>query len=191
MRFAELTDSLASADPTPGAGPSLACTCAVAAALVEMVSAVWLNKEPDDPDSIRRRRARAGELRRLALILADTDAAAYGEVLAVQRRRDESGHAQRLRDALMAAADPLVSIVDAALEVARLAADAAGEVRGGVRGEAITAVALAAVVAQAGVPLVELNLGGAPQDPRLEHVRRAAEEAESLRDRVMAGRSRA
>jgi len=47
------------------------------------------------------------------------------------------------------------------------------------------------VVAQAGVPLVELNLGGAPQDPRLDHVRRAAEEAERLRDRVMAARSRA
>jgi len=191
LRFAELTDSLASADPTPGAGPSLACTCAVAAALVEMVSAVWLRREPEDRDAVGRRGERAAQLRRRALALADVDAAAYRDVLAAQRARDQPGHAQRVREALMAAADPLVSIVDVAQEVAALAADAAAEVGGGVRGEAITAAVLAAAVAQAGVPLVGLNLAGVPGDPRIEQVRVWAQRAERSKDAVMTGPSRA
>ena len=103
-----------------------------------------------------------------------------------QRRRDEPGHAQRLREALLEAADPIVAIVETAAELATLAADAAAQARGGVRGEAVTAVTLAAAVAQAGAPLVELNLGGARDDPRLDQVRRAAQRAREACDRSRA-----
>lgn len=47
--FGELMTAVAADDPVPGAGPSLAWTCAVAAALVEMVSAVSLRKQPEHP----------------------------------------------------------------------------------------------------------------------------------------------
>jgi formiminotetrahydrofolate cyclodeaminase len=182
LSFTRVTESIAAARPTPGAGPSLAFTCAIAAALVEMVNAVMLNKGEAAPEG----HDRAGALRLRALALADVDAAAYENVLAVQRRRDEPGHPERLRQALLEAADPLVEIAETAAELASLAADAAMVARGGVRGEALTAAALAAAVAEAGVPLVELNLGGARGDPRLERVRRAAQQARQACDRSRA-----
>jgi formiminotetrahydrofolate cyclodeaminase len=187
LSLAEVVQRVASVKPTPGAGPSLAWTGALAAALVEMVSAVSLRQEPAQPSAVEQRRDRAVALRQVALSLADNDAAAYREVLAVQRRRQEPGHAERLREALSAAADPLVAIVEAAGEVTRLAAHAAGEARGGVRGEAMAAAVLGAAVVHAGVPLVELNLGGARDDPRLCRVRRLSEQADAERARALRG----
>jgi formiminotetrahydrofolate cyclodeaminase len=175
--LSEIVDSVAARDPTPGAGPSLAWTLALAAALVEMTSAVMLRKEPDAPAAIEARRNRAHALRTTALALADLDAAAYREVLAVQHRRDEPGHQPRLRQALADAADPLVQMAQAAREVSELATAAVADARGGIRGEAITALVLAASVARGAVPLVELNLAGDPQDPRRALVREAAEAA--------------
>jgi formiminotetrahydrofolate cyclodeaminase len=174
LTLAEVIASVASREPTPGAGPSLAWTCALAAGLVEMTSAVMLRKEPESPAAIEARCDRAGALRETAMSLADRDAAAYRQVLAAQRRRDEPGHPQRLRQALADAADPLVQIVQCAREVSELAAGAVAAARGAVRGEAITALVLAESVARAGVPLVELNLASAPEDSRRALVREAA-----------------
>jgi formiminotetrahydrofolate cyclodeaminase len=185
LSLAEIMDLVASSEPTPGAGPSLAWTCALAAALVEMVSTVSLRKQPQDPGAIEDRRGRAAALRRVALSLADTDAAAYGDVLAVQREREQPDYAHRLRHALHRAADPLVAIVEAAGEVTGLAADAVADARGGVRGEAITATVLGAAVVHAGVPLVELNLAGAGEDPRLDRVRGVRAAAEAKRARAL------
>ena len=185
--LAEIVASVAARDPTPGAGPSLAWTCALAAALVEMVSAVSLGKEPESPAAVEARRDRAHELRTTALSLADLDAAAYREVLAVQRRRDEPGHPQRLRQALADAADPLVRIIETACEVAELATGAVNDARGAVRGEALTALVLAEGVARGGVPLVELNLAGDPQDPRRARVREAAAAAGDALRRTLGG----
>ena len=183
LPLAEVVQRVASVDPTPGAGPSLAWTCALAAGLVEMVSAVSLRKQPQDPNAIEERRDRAAGLREVALSLADTDAAAYRIVLAAQRRRREPGHAQRLRDALLAAADPLVAIVEAAGEVTGLACGRRrprgrarrSHNRGGPRRS----------VVHAGVPLVELNLAGARDDPRLARVRQLRDEAGSDRERAL------
>jgi formiminotetrahydrofolate cyclodeaminase len=183
--LAELVATVAARDPTPGAGPSLAWTCALAAALVEMVSAVSLGQDPESPGAIEARLARAHALRVGALSLADLDAAAYGEVLAVQRRREEAGHAQRLRRALADAADPLVQIIETARDVAELAAGAVADARGGVRGEAMTALVLAESVARAGVPLVELNLAGDAQDPRRGLVHEAAARAGDVLARTL------
>jgi formiminotetrahydrofolate cyclodeaminase len=185
LSLSEIVDAVASRDPTPGAGPALAWTCALAAGLVEMVSAVMLGKEPDAPEATAARRDRAHALRVTALSLADRDAAAYRGVLAVQRRRDEPGHPERLRQALADAADPLVEIVETAQEVAELATAAVADARGGVRGEALTALVLAASVARGGVPLVELNLAGDPQDPRRARVRQAAQEGAGELDRTL------
>ncbi len=180
LTLSEATGAVASRNPTPGAGPVLAWTSAFAAGQVEMVSAVMLAREPDSPAEREVREARearrngAAALRETALALADRDAAAYGQVLAVGRRREEPGHPQRLRQALADAADPLVAIIDTACEIGELAAAAVADARGGVRGEAITALVLAESVARAGVRLVELNLAGAPEDPRRAHVRAQA-----------------
>jgi formiminotetrahydrofolate cyclodeaminase len=175
--LAALVEQVASSDPAPGAGPSAAWTCALAAALVEMVSAVALRKEPVDAAAARARGDRAAALRAAALELADEDVAAYSAVLAVLRRRDEPGHGARLRAALSDAADPPLAIVEIAAEVTRLAADAAAEARGAVRGEAKTAAVLAEAAVRAGIPLVDLNLAGAPDDPRRARVLVLAEAA--------------
>jgi formiminotetrahydrofolate cyclodeaminase len=175
--LAALVGRVASIDPAPGAGPSAAWTCALAAALVEMVSAVALRKEPVDAAAAERRRDRAASLRAQALELADRDVAAYTAVLAVLRRRDEPGHGTRLRAALSDAADPPLAIVEIAAEVTRLAADAAAEARGGVRGEAMTAAILGEAAVRAGIPLVDLNLAGAREDPRRRRVRELAQAA--------------
>jgi formiminotetrahydrofolate cyclodeaminase len=183
--LAGLVERVASADPAPGAGPSAAWTCALAAALVEMVCAVSLRKEADDPEETARRRDRAAALRARALELADEDVAAYTDVLAVIRRREQPGYATRLCDALSEAADPPLAIVEIAAEVTALAADAAAEARGGVRGEALTAAVLAEAVVRAGLPLVDLNLGGAPDDPRRARVRELAGAARADLDRSL------
>jgi len=185
LTLAEVVQRVASIEPTPGAGPSLAWTCALAAALVEMVSQVALRKQAAEPSVLEERRDRAAALKEMALSLADSDAAAYQEVLTAQRRRDQPDHAEGVRRALSAAAEPLVLIVETAGEVTRLAADAAAEARGGVRGEAVTAAVLGAAVAQAGISLVELNLGGARNDPRITRVREVVEQADAARTRAL------
>lgn len=167
-------DAFASSEPTPGAGPAAALTCSVASALVEMVSAIEQRGEAADSHGAGARAASAHALRAEALALADTDMEAYRAVLAVRRTREEPGYAERLRDALSAAADPPLAIAEAAAEVARLAREAAGHARGGVRGEAVAAAALADAAATVCVAIVELNLGGAPEDPRLARVRELA-----------------
>lgn len=182
--LSSLLERVGSSAPTPGAGPSAAWTCALAAALVEMVGAVTLRKDPPDPAATERRHARAAELRRRAAELADADAAAYTEVLAVLRRRDEPGHGRRLRDALSNAADPPAALAAVAAEVARLAAEAAAEARGGVRGEAITAAVLAEAAVRAARAIVELNLAGAADDPRRADVQALAASAQLDLDRA-------
>jgi formiminotetrahydrofolate cyclodeaminase len=139
-----------------------------------MVVATEIRREPGDAPAARKRRDRAGALRARALELADTDVAAYRAVLEVRREGDLPGHAARLAEALSAAADPPVAIAEAAVEVTRLAAAAARRARGGVRGEAIAAAVLGDAAAAACVALVELNLGGRPDDPRLERIRALA-----------------
>ena len=176
--LAALAEQVASSDPAPGAGPSAAWTCALAAALVEMVSAVALRKDADDPAAAASRRDRAAALRARALELADEDVRAYSAVLAVLRRRDGAG-ARRApaRGALRGRGPAAARSSQLAAEVTRLAADAAAAARGGVRGEAMTAAILAEAVARAGLPLVDLNLASAPEDPRRARVRELAEAA--------------
>jgi methenyltetrahydrofolate cyclohydrolase len=183
--LAALLDRVASSDPGPGAGPSVGWTCAFAAALVEMVSAVALRTNPPDPATAAQRRDRAAKLRAGALQLAGADVVAYTNVLAVLRHRHEPGHGRRLRAALSQAADPPLAIAEVAAEVTGLAADAGSEARGAVRGEATTAAVLAEAVVRAGIPLIELNLAGAAGDPRCVRVHELAEGARADLDRPL------
>jgi methenyltetrahydrofolate cyclohydrolase len=171
MTFDELLDRLGSDSTAPGAGAAAAWTCALAAALVEMVAGVVLARGGDRPE-LEHRRDRARELRSAALRLADEDQAAYTAVM-------DAAPAEK-RAALAAAADPPLAIVEAAAETARLAADSMRDATGPVRGEAATAALLAAAAAKAAAGLVELNLAGAPEDPRLARARELAAEAAQL-----------
>jgi len=107
----------------------------------------------DDPSpQAAARRDRAGGLRPLLLALADED------VRSLRRGARGTGRPGALREALAAAADPPLCIARYGAEVWELAVAAAANARGGVRGEAVAAVALAGAAVAAAVPLVELNL---------------------------------
>jgi len=186
--LAALLDEVASTHPAPGGGPTAAWTCALVAALVEMVSAIELRKEPDDPAATEQRRERAAALRARALELADLDVEAYSEVLAVLRRRDEPGHGARLREALANAAGPPAEIAEVAAELTALAADAVGHARGGVRGEALTAAVLGEAAVRAAAPLVAMNLGGARDDPRVGRMEELTRAAAADLERAHGGR---
>jgi formiminotetrahydrofolate cyclodeaminase len=177
LPLSTLLARVAAPEPTPGAGPSAAWTCGLAAALVEMVSQIELRKEPADEATTRQRVERAARLRARVLELAGVDAVAYSAVLDVLRRRDEPGHPARLRAALSDAAGPPAEIAEAAAEITRLAADAAAAARGGAKGEAVTAAVLAEAAVRACRPMIELNLAGMPGDPRRERVERLAQDA--------------
>jgi formiminotetrahydrofolate cyclodeaminase len=185
--LSELLERVAATAPAPGAGSAAAWTCATAAALLEMVLATELRREPGDAPAARRRRDRAAALRARALALADTDVSAYRAVLDVRRERDLPGHAARLSEALSAAAEPPLAIAEAAAEVTRLAVDAGRRARGGVRGEAIAAAVLGEASTAACVALVELNLGGGPDDERIKRVRELARAASVARAQATGG----
>ncbi|MGH2963523.1 MAG: cyclodeaminase/cyclohydrolase family protein, partial [Solirubrobacterales bacterium] len=74
MSLEETLDRLAEATPAPGAGATAAWCCAMAAALVEMVSGVVIARGEGRPE-LESRRRRAAELRAVALRLADEDEA--------------------------------------------------------------------------------------------------------------------
>jgi formiminotetrahydrofolate cyclodeaminase len=187
LSLGDIVARVASTDRTPGAGPSAAWACALAAGLVEMVSGVELDGEPADRDAARRRRDRAAALRSEALALADRDVAVYSEVVAIRGHGGEPGDDDRLRAALSVAAEPPVAIVEAAAELTRMAADAVREAHGSIRGEAFAAVTLAEATVRMAVPLVDFNLGGAPDDPRLARVHELAEGARADLERALAG----
>jgi formiminotetrahydrofolate cyclodeaminase len=168
MTLEEALDRLASESPAPGAGAVAAWCCALAAALVEMVARVVLAHGEEQP-GVERRARRAAKLRAAALRLAAEDAAAYRAVIDASR--------QRRSEALAAAADPPLAIAEAAAETGELAASSSAEASGPLRGEAETAVLVATAATRAAARLVELNLAGAPDDPRLARARELAERA--------------
>jgi methenyltetrahydrofolate cyclohydrolase len=161
----EALDRLASADPTPGAGATAAWCCALAAALVEMVARV-AQAGGEGGAEMERRRERAAELRKRAVSLADEDAAAYRLVI----EAPPAGRAAALSEA----ADPPLAVTEAAAETRRLATESSAEVSGPIRGEADTAALIAEAAMRSAARLIELNLAGSPQDPRLARARELA-----------------
>jgi hypothetical protein len=77
-----------------------------------------------------------------------------------------------------------VAIVEAAAELTRPAADAVLDARGSIRGETLAAATLAEATVRMGVPPVELNLGGTPDDPRLARADEPAENARAELERA-------
>jgi methenyltetrahydrofolate cyclohydrolase len=168
MTLEETLDRLASESPAPGAGATAAWCCALSAALVEMVARVVLARGERSPE-FERRRDRAAELRAAALRLAEEDAAAY--------RAAMDAPSERRREAFAAAAEPPLAIAETAAETRALGVASADDVDGPVRGEAETAILVATAATRAAARLVELNLAGTPDDPRLARARELADAA--------------
>ena len=161
-------DLVASREPAPGGGASAAVAVALAAALTAM-AARFSTEHLAGADGIA---GRADGLRGEVVPLAPADAAAYGRVLDAYRtsRDDEEARSREIREALTEAADVPLSIAAIGAEVAGNAARLAEEGNPNLRGDAVTAVALAGAGVRAAATLVEINISaGGANDGRLAH----------------------
>ena len=161
-------DMVASREPTPGGGASAAVAVALAAALTAM-AARFSADHLADAETIA---DRAEELRNRVMPLAQADAAAYGRVLdAYHTPRDDEKRRRRIREALSEAADVPLSIAEVGVEVAGNAARLVEEGNPNLRGDAVTAAALAKAGVRAAATLVEINVStGGADDDRLSRV---------------------
>jgi formiminotetrahydrofolate cyclodeaminase len=169
VTLASFVTELADRTPAPGGGAAAGAGCALGGALAEMAARFA---------GLEGAAARAAELRQEALALSEADRAAYAPVLtALRRPADDPGRASALAAAQSAAADVPLAIAEAAAAVAVLARDVAAAGKPALRGDALAGADLAAGAARAAARLVEINLGGAPDDPRVRRAREAAARA--------------
>lgn len=180
----QVLDQVAAESAAPGGGSSSALACALAAGLVEMTAAFTLARSEyaERHERMAQVRARGGELRAETLALAEGELHVYGAVLeALRLPADEPGRARRLAAAMSEATDSPLAIARAGAEIAELATETAQTGNLHVHGDAVVGVLLAEAACAAAARLVELNLTGHPEDPRLE-------EAAELPGRALAAR---
>lgn len=179
-----LLESLASDDPAPASGSAAALVVAMAAALVLKVA-----RASDDWADRAAVLAQGDRLLRRTMPLAQSDAEAYEEALAVLRLPDQLE--KEVRDMAIgqvfarAAEIPLV-IAEAAADTASLAALAADRGTPERRGDAVTAALLAEAAAKAAADLVVGNLTVAPDDPRAIRAKSVAETASACAREALA-----
>jgi methenyltetrahydrofolate cyclohydrolase len=168
LPLGRFVDMVASREPAPGGGASAAVAVALAAALTAM-AARFSADHLADAETIA---DRAEELRNRVMPLAQADAAAYGRVLDAYRTpRDDEKRRRRIREALSEAADVPLSIAEVGVEVSGNAARLVEEGNPNLRGDAVTAAALAKAGVRAAATLVEINVSaGGADDDRLSRV---------------------
>ncbi len=158
-------NALAARTAAPGGGTAAAWGCALGAALAAM-AARFAGRDEDA--------ARAEALRARVLELAEADQGSWAPVLEAQRRpADDPEREAAVRAALAQAAETPLAIAEAAAEVAVLARVLAGAGKPALEGDALAGADLAAGACRAAARLVELDLAGAPDDPRLARARAA------------------
>lgn len=163
----EFLDRVSEHTPAPGGGGVAAVTTGLAAALAGMVARF---SDAADPGRFSSDVAAADLLRTEVVGLADADAAAYAGYLTALRmpkEPDPQARRQAMAAAASAAADVPLAIVTAAAAIAELGARLAAEGAPRLRGDAATCALLAAAAARSAALLVEENLAGTPDDPRL------------------------
>jgi formiminotetrahydrofolate cyclodeaminase len=99
--------------------------------------------------------------------------AALAEMAARFAGLDDPGRTEALAAAQSAAADVPLAIAEAAASVAALAREVAAEGKPGLRGDALAGSDIATGAARAAARLVEINLAGAADDPRVARAREA------------------
>ncbi|MDP9475198.1 MAG: cyclodeaminase/cyclohydrolase family protein [Actinomycetota bacterium] len=181
-RFLDLT---ASREPAPGGGAAAAVAVALAAALSGM-AARFSEDHLEDAAALA---GRADGLREEASRLARDDAAAYARVLAAGRSSgDPDLRRRRVKNALSDAADVPLTVAEAGVEVAGIAAHLAQNGNPNLRGDAICAAVLAEAGTEAAAVLVEMNLSdGGFEDSRLARAEELARNAAAYARRAREG----
>jgi methenyltetrahydrofolate cyclohydrolase len=182
LTVAEWLGELAASRGAPGGGSMLGLAVATAAAVLAMAARV------SEDGGLA---AQADALRARSAPLAQLDADAYEEALAV-RDAAEALRADRrdweIGQAFARAAEPPLEIARVAADVAGLAEAIAADGHPRVRADAIAAAALAAGAARGAVALVSVNLTMVDGDPRVAVAEQLARDAaHSLAQIVQAG----
>jgi formiminotetrahydrofolate cyclodeaminase len=181
LPLSQVLDRLAERTPWPGAGSTAAVVCALAAALLEMAAA--FDSSPMGSAS----GVRAEALRDRALELAERERGSYAPVLEALRLPDsDPERADRLRSALAAASTAPLAIASVGAQLAGIAAETVDGVSDQLVGEAVVASELAEGACRAAARLVEINLAGAPGDPRLTEVAGLVQSAAESRAETLA-----
>ena len=187
LTVAELLDTVAADTPTPGGGAVAAVVTALAAALTGMAARYGPSSTDGAFDVIAMVR-RAEQLRAAATPLGDADTATYRKVIEACRmphRPDPEPRRRAVRDALSAATDVPLQIIEIAHKVTELAARIAQHGSRSMRGDATAAVLLASAAANTAAVLVEHNLAGEPDDPRVATTTTLAAEASTVASAVL------
>jgi methenyltetrahydrofolate cyclohydrolase len=154
-------DDLASAASTPGGGAAAAMDAAVGAALLCMVCNLTVGKPKyaEHEQTMTSVLARAQELRRQAIGLADADAHAFDAVVAAYRLpKDTDAERQARSEAIQAG---LVGAADVPLQTAALAAEVielAERIVDGANVNVLSDVAVAAASARAALDAAAINV---------------------------------
>lgn len=152
-------DLVAYGQAAPGGGASVAVTVALAAALAEMVAKL----SADHLVAASELAEQSERARRRVSLLAQTDAVAYGSVIAARRE------GRSVREALSKAADVPLAIAETGAEVSGIAFRLAQDGNPNLRGDALTATLLAEAGMRAAAALAQINLSAAGiVDDRLE-----------------------
>lgn len=178
-RLGAVVDAMAGREPLPAAGAALAIGLSMAAALLAKAASAPRGGVPVDAPA----EARAGRLRHDALRLADEDAAAYRRVVAA---RLLGGDGERVRAALVQAAEPPLAMAQIGLKLARIAESILDQVPLSLQGEVRAAAHLACAGAMAAADLVVIDIAS-EADERSQHAAELAREAASAAQ-ALAGR---
>ena len=175
MRIGAFLEHLATEEPAPAAGSVAALAVAMAAGLC--VKAARASPEwPEAQSAV----AQAERLRRRTAPLAQSDAEAYEEALAVLHLPDELEAEVRdmaIAQVLARAAEIPLVIAEAGADVASLAALIAERGAADRRAEAVVAAVLAEAATRSAAYLVGVNLIVTPTDERVVKARAASEVA--------------
>jgi formiminotetrahydrofolate cyclodeaminase len=197
----EWLHALARPTISPAGGSAAALAAAAAAALVEMVASLTASRESYAlvHEEARAARARAEGLRQELLILASADAESlrrFMQALALPQASEAERQLRerRKRSALREGAEIQRDVLGGCAEVAALGFDLVGRGLGSARGDAATAVFLAAGAARSAFWAVRMNLAGEPADSEVGGMAAAAavkleeaEQAERTAKRLLEG----
>lgn len=162
----ELLDRVASRTPEPAAGSVAAVVLGLAAGLTSMAARFSTEHWEGAEGAVER----AEGLRRRSLPLAQADADSYArvlEALRVPKEQDPAARTAGIADALEAAADVPLEIVEIGAEVAELAAEVAQHGNPNLRGDAAAGAVLAEGSVRAAATLIAINLSSHPDDERI------------------------
>lgn len=152
----DFLDEVAAPAPTATGGTVAAVTASAAAGLCAMVAGLDTGAGADELAK------RAEAARREASELADADGRSYASVLRATRMpKNAPGRTEALRAALCEAAQPPLRLCRVCADIASLAAELTGRCKRSLRGDTVTAAALAASAAHGAAELVSINLAAA------------------------------